>query len=83
MALAVLAFGDSRHAAVSTLGQSLTKPFAEQQARFVKQWERMACKESCIDVAAGDGGKLVHTSYKLLLAHEDKTFPGALIASGS
>lgn len=30
---------------------------------------------------SGDGGNLYHSSFSLLLAHEDKTCPGALIAS--
>ena len=29
----------------------------------------------------GDGGRLYHTSHSLLLAREDKTYPGAMIAS--
>ena len=31
--------------------------------------------------ASGDGGRLYHSSHSLLLAHEDKTYPGAMIAS--
>ncbi len=33
--------------------------------------------------ASLDGGRLLKTSYGVLLAHEDKTFPGAFIASAS
>jgi RNA polymerase sigma-70 factor (ECF subfamily) len=32
---------------------------------------------------AGDDGRLYASSYSLLMAHEDKTFPGAMIASMS
>ncbi len=31
--------------------------------------------------ASGDGGRLYRRSHSLLLAHEDKTYPGAMIAS--
>ena len=31
--------------------------------------------------AAGDGGQLYHASHSIILAHEDKTYDGALIAS--
>ena len=36
-----------------------------------------------LDDASGDGGKLYHSSHSLIMAHEDKTYPGALIASMS
>jgi glucoamylase len=31
--------------------------------------------------SSGDGGRLYHRSHALLLAHEDKRYPGAMIAS--
>jgi glucoamylase len=77
-----LAFGLGRHDAVTTLLQSLGVPFAEHRERFIEQWERV-CK-NVLPVkkrATGDGGRLYHTSHSLLLAHEDKTYPGAMIAS--
>lgn len=78
-----LAFGDGRHAAVSTLCQSLSVPFKAHRSRFVEQWRRVCCDVRELDEVASDGGVLYRTSYKLLLAHEDKTFAGALIASAS
>ena len=36
---------------------------------------------SAMERATGDGGRLVRLSNSLLLAHEDKSFDGALIAS--
>ena len=33
--------------------------------------------------ASGDHGRLLHISHSILLAHEDKTFQGAFIASAS
>ncbi|MCZ7662839.1 MAG: glycoside hydrolase family 15 protein [Thermoleophilia bacterium] len=34
-----------------------------------------------LEATCGDGGHLYRGSYTLLLSHEDKAFPGALIAS--
>ncbi len=78
-----LAFGNGLHRAVTGLYQSLGVPFADHAARFNEQWER-ACKHFYpLDRWAGDGGKLARKSGELLLAHEDKRFPGAIIASMS
>lgn len=76
-----LAFGDTLHNAVTTLFQSLGFPFAEHRARFIEQWDRACQKILPLEQASGDGGVLYHASHSLLLAHEDKTYPGAMIAS--
>src|SRR5207247_1138014 len=34
-----------------------------------------------LESASHDGGALYHSSYSQIIAHEDKTFPGAFIAS--
>ena len=76
-----LGFGRELNRAVTTLYQSLAEPFAEHRARFLEQWER-ACRHSLpLGKFSGDGGALYHRGSELLLAHEDKTYPGALIAS--
>ena len=76
-----LAFGDSEHAALSNLSQSLATPFERQRERFVVQWGRAAAKLLPLDRASGDNGRLYRSSFSLLRAHEDKSFPGAFIAS--
>jgi glucoamylase len=76
-----LAFGSSLHHATTTLVQSLAVPFAAHRARFVEQWERACRHVAPLDATSGDGGRLYRASYRLLLAHEDKTYPGAMIAS--
>ncbi len=76
-----MALGDSAHAVQSTLVQSLGTPFAEQKARFLEQWHRVCGHVTPHCEATGDGGALYRRSHSLLLAHEDKQFPGALIAS--
>jgi len=76
-----LAFGTNLHNAISTLFQSLNLPFSEQQQRYRKQWESSCDRLIPLEKVSGDGGNLYHSSFSLLLAHEDKTYPGALIAS--
>ncbi|GAC1525260.1 MAG: glucan 1,4-alpha-glucosidase [Chloroflexota bacterium] len=76
-----LAFGDTFHHAVSTLMQSLSIPFARHRERFVAQWDRACTHLLPLERGAHDGGTLLHRSQSLLLAHEDKSYPGAMIAS--
>jgi glucoamylase len=78
-----IAFGDSRHAAATVLSQSFAIPFAQHRERFIDQWQRICCVLHTLDHVAVDGGDLYRSSRILLLAHEDKTFGGALIASAS
>jgi glucoamylase len=76
-----LGFGRNLHRAVTTLFQSIGLPFAQHKTRFLEQWTR-ACKDFLpLGKHSGDGGRLYHKSHELILAHEDKTFPGAIIAS--
>jgi glucoamylase len=76
-----LAFGRSLHHATTTLMQSLAFPFAAHRARFVEQWARACRHATPLAATSGDGGRLYHASHRLLLAHEDKKYPGAMIAS--
>jgi glucoamylase len=76
-----LAFGDSLHHAQTTLAQSIETPFAEHRARFIEQWQRTCGHVAPVKGACSDGGCLYRRSHSLLLAHEDKSYPGALIAS--
>jgi glucoamylase len=76
-----LAFGNSEHRAVANLLQSLGIPFGEHLARYKKQWDETAAHLRPLESASFDKGNLYDSSYSLLLAHEDKSFAGALIAS--
>ncbi|MEX2586687.1 MAG: glycoside hydrolase family 15 protein [Actinomycetota bacterium] len=76
-----LAFGDSLHGAVTALLQSLSVPFERQLSRFSQQWHRACRKLVALEEFSTDGGGLYNTSATLLLSHEDKSFPGALVAS--
>ncbi|MEP7200270.1 MAG: glycoside hydrolase family 15 protein [Chloroflexota bacterium] len=76
-----LAFGNTSHNAVTTLFQSLGIPFTESRERFVEQWQRPSRHIPALEALSGDDGRLYHKSQSVLLAHEDKLYPGALIAS--
>jgi glucoamylase len=76
-----VAFGDSLHRALATLFQSMGVPYPEARDRFLLQWTRACDHVLPLDGASSDGGKLYHASHSLIMAHEDKTYPGALIAS--
>src|SRR5690348_5449343 len=74
-----LAFGTTQHDALSSLAQSLSIPFEETRAGFVRQWERTS-KRFDLGAVSSDS-ELLERSINLLLAHEDKTYSGAIIAS--
>lgn len=76
-----VALGDSRHDVQTTLLQSLGMPFASHRERFLKQWHRVCGHVSPHCTETGDHGALYRRSHSLILAHEDKAYPGALIAS--
>src|SRR5262249_21641257 len=74
-----LAFGATRHDALSTLAQSLSIPFEQTHEAFLRQWERTARRFTL--AATANNSRLFERSVNLLLAHEDKTYSGAMIAS--
>ena len=78
--IVALAFGRSAQSAATKLLQALATPFADQRGKYVRQWQRTRSNE---DLAAQtkDGAHLMRLSQCILLAHEDKTFPGAFVAS--
>ncbi len=74
-----LAFGTTAHDAMSTLAQSLSIPFEHTRTSFVNQWERTSRRFTL--AANSSNARMFERSVNLLLAHEDKTYPGAMIAS--
>jgi glucoamylase len=76
-----LGFGETLHHAVTTVSQSLGFAFADHKKRFIRQWTRACQRLAPLADASEDGGRLYRASHNLLLAHEDKTYPGATIAS--
>jgi glucoamylase len=76
-----LAFGDTQHHAITTLFQALGTPFEEHHKRYTEQWDRTSAHQMPLEKVSSDKGNLYHSSFSLILAHEDKSYPGALIAS--
>jgi len=80
-----LAFGRTPHAAGATLFQSLCVPFQTNVNSFIEQWHRTRKRLAVIDMnhdkVSDAASCLFARSINLLLAHEDKLYPGAMIAS--
>ncbi len=77
-----ISFSPKRHGALATLAESLAVPFGDHLRKFLEQWERATAeREEDLTASSCDGGSLLRISHNLLLAHEDKTCHGAMIAS--
>jgi glucoamylase len=77
-----LAFGESLHHSLVTIAQALGTPFVDHRTRFIEQWQQARGNFlPGIEKLTGDGGCLFRASHSIILAHEDKTYDGALIAS--
>ncbi len=76
-----IGFGHGHHAALTGVMQSLATPFSAHLERFNTQWHR--AKFPVKLNSSTDNGRMLGISHNVLLAHEDKTFQGAFIASAS
>src|SRR5438105_10352432 len=79
-----VAFGRSYQSAATKLFQSLAEPLESHRQGYVRQWQRAVVNprfdfsdDTC------DGGGMYRLSRCVLLAHEDKVFQGAMVASMS
>jgi glucoamylase len=79
-----IACGGSYQSTVAKLLQSLAEPFEAHRQGYVRQWQR-AVVNPTFDFSeyTCDGGSLYRLSRCILLAHEDKVFQGAMVASMS
>jgi glucoamylase len=79
-----IAIGESYESAAANLLQSLNTPFERNREAFVGQWQRKPV-EPRYDFSGdtGDRGGTYRLSRCVLLAHEDKLFQGAIVASMS
>jgi len=79
-----IACGGSYQSTVAKLLQSLAEPFELHRAGYVRQWHRAVVNPQFdFSQHTSDGGHLYRLSRCVLLAHEDKVFQGALVASMS
>ena len=77
-----VAFGRTRHSAVTSLINSITAPFEKVKSNFISQWSRTSRRFDLLHNGSKPHNALLFEhSVNLLLAHEDKTYPGAMIAS--
>jgi glucoamylase len=76
-----VAFGITEHNAIANLMQSLSLPFDDHLAAYKAQWESASDRMAELASHSYDKGSLYRSSCSLLLAHEDKAYPGAFIAS--
>ncbi|MBT8193975.1 MAG: glucan 1,4-alpha-glucosidase [Acidimicrobiia bacterium] len=76
-----MSFANHRHGSVTALLQALGLPFDHFRDRFVDDWQSVCQSLAPLETSASDGGDLYRRSRALLLAHEDKLYPGAIIAS--
>ena len=77
-----IALGEGHHAALTMALGSLVTTFDWNLQRFIEQWHRVRTP-SDLKPAARDCGRLLEISHNVILAHEDKQFMGAFIASAS
>ncbi|MGA7110014.1 MAG: glycoside hydrolase family 15 protein [Terracidiphilus sp.] len=77
-----IGIGQGHHTALQKTVSALATPFEQHRERYIVQWQRVANPE-WLAAKSGDGGKLMRASHNVLLAHEDKTFSGAFVASAS
>ncbi len=79
-----VACGSTYQSTAAKLLQSLAEPFESHQARYVRQWQRAVINPKFdFSKDTSDGGGIYRLSRCVLLAHEDKSFQGALVASMS
>jgi glucoamylase len=79
-----IALGRSYQSTATKLFQSLAEPFAFHRRGYVRQWQRAVVNPK-FDLSSDtcDGGGMYRLSRCVLLAHEDKVFQGAIVASMS
>jgi glucoamylase len=77
-----IGLGDTPHTSLQKTVSALVMPYQQHRTRFIEQWRRAANPE-WLAAKSCDGGKLMRASHNVLLAHEDKTYSGAFVASAS
>src|SRR5438270_11848412 len=77
-----IACAGSYQTTAAKLLQPLAEPFESHRAGYVRQWQRAVVNPQ-FDFSdnTSDGGGMYRLSRCVLLAHEDKVFQGALVAS--
>ncbi len=75
-------FGRNRFSSCAKVLRTLAIPFSRHRETFIKQWRRTESVKE-LNAHSADRGRLAWLSRCLLLAHEDKSYKGAIVASMS
>jgi glucoamylase len=79
-----VAFGRSYQSSATKLFQSLAEPFDHKREGYVRQWQRAVINPKYdFSSDTSDDGGVYRLSRCVVLAHEDKVFQGAIVASMS
>jgi glucoamylase len=82
--MVAVALGGSYQSTAAKLLLSLAEPFDVHREAYVRQWQRTVINSKFdFSSSTSDGGGMYRLSRCVLLAHEDKIFQGALVASMS
>ncbi|MEZ5329102.1 MAG: glycoside hydrolase family 15 protein [Verrucomicrobiales bacterium] len=77
--------GNTAVSASTAVCQALSVPWKSQRERYIEQWRRASYSNHRASVvpcaSTGDEGSLFRASRCVILAHEDKTYQGATVAS--
>ncbi len=76
-----IALGETMPSATSTLLQSLGEDFQKQRRVFIYSWCDAVQDRLALEKFSGDDGRLYRAGYNVILAHEDKIYQGAFVAS--
>lgn len=76
-----LAFGRAQHAALTASAQALASPFQAKLDRYLEQWHASCANRRDLRDATSDDGRLYQISCNTICSHEDRIYPGAMIAS--
>jgi len=77
-----IGIGQTQHTSLQKTVTALAMPYQQHRTRYIEQWRRAANPE-WLGGKSQDGGKLLRASHNVVLAHEDKTYSGAFVASAS
>ena len=78
-----IGIGEGHHTAAQKTMSALATPFERASRAVHRAVAARGESRSGWRPKAGDGGKLMRASHNVLLAHEDKTYSGAFVASAS
>ncbi len=76
-----VSFANSEITAIARMNQSLSMGFEQHLSKFLSTWNNKISKLLDLSDVSRDGGRLFRASYCIIMAHEDKTHEGGVIAS--